>query len=106
MENRLLEGTEWKLALDLLAYLKKKGLWNEAISPDILARVAGDKLYRVLDPDGTFIPHRGRQNQRDQAWRSGSWTDAELRDFLASSSDEEKAAAQGNGRSSRVDDSR
>ena len=90
LENGLLEGTEKKFALDLLAYLKKKGLWSDAVSTNLLAEVAGDKLYRVLDPTGTFIPHRLRQHQRDQTWRSGSWTDAELRAFLAGLSDEEK----------------
>jgi len=91
LENGLLDRTEKKLALDLLAYLKKKGLWNDQVNTKLLAELAGDKLYRVLDPTGTYIPHRPRQQQRDQTWRTGSWTDAELHAFLADLSDEEKA---------------
>ena len=41
LENGLLEGTEKKLALDLLAYLKKKGLWNDTGQHETARRARG-----------------------------------------------------------------
>jgi hypothetical protein len=82
LERDSLNETENWFALDLLAYLKAKGLWNGGLSEKRLAHVQGDKLYRVLLPPGTFIPYRQTKPVLDQSWRNNAWEVEDLRKLL------------------------
>lgn len=76
-----LDTVEGKFALDLLAYLCRKHLWNNTLSDDPL--FYQDKLYRSLKKtDSLFIPYASEKKERDQTWRTKPWEEAGLRAYL------------------------
>jgi len=85
-----LSPSEAAFALDLLAYMSKKGLWENTLTDDQV--FYDDKLYRPLCRDGSpFQPYATRSAQRYQGWRRKSWDEQSLRDFLADLRIEDKA---------------
>jgi hypothetical protein len=76
-----LDNVERKFALDLLAYLCGKRLWNNTLEDDPL--FYGDKLYRSLRKnDSPFVPYAYSKVERYQAWRTKPWQEANLREYL------------------------
>ena len=88
-----LDACERSVALDLLAYLALKGLWeNHLPDEEIFYR---DPLYGRLRRDGSpFVPYARRHPERYQGWRGKPWDEAGLRDLLAGLRLEEKALLQ------------
>jgi hypothetical protein len=81
---------EGKFALDLLAYLCGKRLWNNTLADDPL--FYKDKLYRSLrKSDSPFIPYTSEKKERDQTWRTKPWPEAGLRTYLIGLRIEDKA---------------
>jgi hypothetical protein len=76
-----LDNVERKFALDLLAYLCGKRLWNNTLEDDPL--FYGDKLYRSLRKnDSPFVAYAYSKVERYQAWRTKPWQEANLREYL------------------------
>jgi hypothetical protein len=67
---------------DMLAYLAKKGLWenNLPYEPDIYE----NKLYRSLRDDAHNVPIAQRTVEPYQEWRGKQWQEPELRSMLKS----------------------
>jgi hypothetical protein len=76
-----LQGHEQKFALDLLAYMVRKGLWRNTLSDDEVFYL--DKLYRPLRRDASpFAPYANRKSESYQGWRDKLWDEASLRQLL------------------------
>ncbi len=76
-----LEGYEQKFALDLLAYMVRKGLWRNTLADDEVFYL--DKLYRPLRRDASpFAPYANRKSESYQGWRDKLWDEASLRQLL------------------------
>jgi len=74
-------STERHFALDLLAYLAKKDLWQSTLGDDELFYT--DPLLTALTKsDSEFSKKHRKRRTRDQSWTRGAWSEAELRDFL------------------------
>jgi hypothetical protein len=91
LESDALGEVEKGFAFDLLAYLKMKGLWNAPLSEKLAAEVQGDKLYRALLPEGTFIPYGANTAGPSEAWRGHAWDESEVKQLLAQLNDREQA---------------
>lgn len=76
-----LEGYEQKFALDLLAYMVRKGLWRNTLADDEIFYL--DKLYRPLRRDASpFAPYANRKSESYQGWRDKLWNEAALTQLL------------------------
>lgn len=85
-----LDRVERKFALDLLAYLCAKRLWNNTLTDDPL--FYEDELYRSLrKTDSAFIPYASNKKERYQAWRTKPWQETKLRAYLQGLRPEDKA---------------
>jgi hypothetical protein len=85
-----LDETGQRFALDVMAYLAKKGLWRNTLADAEL--FYGDKLFRSLQRDGSpFVAYAERQRDSYQGWRSKAWTEEGLRRFLAGLRHDDKA---------------
>jgi hypothetical protein len=77
-EDGTLSDVAQNFALDLLAYVAKKGLWRNTL-PD-LQLVYENKLYRALQRDGSpFVPFGQRKRELYQDWRLKPWNEERLR---------------------------
>ena len=85
-----LSDSESGFALDLLAYLAQKRLWENHLDDE--AGFYSDKLYRSLQRNTSpFIPHAQQRPERYDGWRDKPWDEAELRELLRSLRLEDKA---------------
>jgi hypothetical protein len=85
-----LDRVERKFALDLLAYLCAKRLWNNTLTDDRL--FYEDKLYRSLrKSESAFIPYASDKIERYQAWRTKPWQETKLRAYLDGLRPQDKA---------------
>ena len=88
--GKLSSEVEQRIALDVLAYLSHKHLWNNTLPDDPL--FYQDKLYRTLQRDGSaFIPYGKQKAERYQAWRTKPWSESSLRAYLDRLRIEDKA---------------
>lgn len=86
----MLDAISQNFALDLLAYLAKKGLWQNTLTDEKL--FYENKLYRPLRREGSpFIPYGQRERVSYDGWRSKAWTEEGIRHLLSSLSVEDKA---------------
>jgi hypothetical protein len=85
-----LDRVERKFALDLLAYLCGKRLWNNTLVDDPL--FYDDKLYRSLrQSNSPFIAYASDKVERYQGWRTKPWQETGLRAYLHGLRQEDKA---------------
>ena len=85
-----LEGCEQKFALDLLAYMVRKGLWRSTLADDEVFYL--DKLHRPLRRDASpFAPYASRKSESYQGWRDKLWDEASLRQLLSEMRLEDRA---------------
>jgi len=85
-----MDAVERKFALDLLAYLCFKRLWNSSLPDDPIFYL--DKLYRPLrKSDSRFVPYSHTKGDRYQGWRTKPWEESTLRTFLSGLRVEDKA---------------
>jgi hypothetical protein len=88
-EERL-DNISQNFAVDLFAYLAKKGLWQNTLPDQKL--FYENKLYRALRRDGSpFIPYAQREKVTYDGWRSKAWTEEGIRQLLNSLSMQDKA---------------
>ena len=88
--NQAMDAVERKFALDLLAYLCLKRLWNSSLPDDPIFYL--DKLYRPLrKSDSRFVPYSHTKGYRYQGWRTKPWEESTLRTFLSGLRVEDKA---------------
>ncbi len=77
-----LQGYEQNFALDLLAYMARKGLWRNTLADDEVFYL--DKLYRPLRCDASpFAPYANRKAEPYQGWRDKVWDEASLKELLS-----------------------
>jgi hypothetical protein len=82
--------SESGFALDLLAYLAQKRLWENHLDDE--AGFYSDKLYRSLQRNTSpFIPHAQQRAERYDGWSDKPWDQAGLRELLRSLRLEDKA---------------
>jgi hypothetical protein len=81
-ENRIDEKVRG-FALDLLAYLTQRRLWENTLPDEPL--FYGNKLYRSLQVSNSpFIPYSQQRPESDNSWRDdNSWNESSLRELLA-----------------------
>jgi hypothetical protein len=83
--------TDAAFALDVLAYLAKKGLWKSTL-PDEEVFYSDTLLEPLRSSNSPFLVKYKRRGTRDQEWRSNVWTESELRDFLGNLKSERERA--------------
>ena len=90
-ESDELNDTEKKFAIDLLAYLSHKRLWENKLNDNKL--FYDDKLFRSLQKsDSSFVPYTTQRPESDQSWRLNTdWTESDLLDVLINLSYKQKA---------------
>lgn len=86
-----LNPTEAAFALDVLAYLAKKGLWKSSMA-DEEAFYTDKLLAPLMASNSPFFTKYKKRRPSDQTWRANAWTETELREFMKDLSSERERA--------------
>ena len=91
IESDILNNTEKKFALDILAYLSHKRLWENKLNDN--KTFYEDKLYRSLQKsESPFVPYTNQRPESDESWRLNTdWTEYDLLEVLNNLSYRQKA---------------